>query len=176
MLLQTRGNTQMRNPLAPVFLAALACFGFAKCADAKEPGIVASVNGHGVWALDTGDVYDNHQPYIESTVVDAWLNADGSAGGTIVWMDTYNGPADGHGESYSGYTWQIDVDRFEIVSENEVYVEGTIFHSNVESDIGYRAGFAIYDGGSKGTDGVWYNSIPEFGYYVPVLKGNFRID
>lgn len=82
-------------------------------------------------------------------------------------MDTYNGLNDSHGQSISGYTWQVDIDTYLILSENEVYVEGTIFHSNVKQDIGSRTGFYVYDGGPGGTDYI---------QGTPVLKGNFDID
>jgi hypothetical protein len=76
---------------------------------AAPPDRIYSISGHGMWALDTGDVYENHQPYIESTMINAWLDSDNSAHGTIVWMDTYNGPADDHGGLLG---WQVDVDTF----------------------------------------------------------------
>jgi len=124
-------------------LAATLVFASACHADAAPREIIHSISGHGTWALDTGDDYQNHQPYIESTAINATLDADGSVDGTIVWMDTYNGLFENHGESFSGYTWQVDIDTFIMLSEHEVYVEGTIFHSNVESDIGVRSGFYI---------------------------------
>jgi hypothetical protein len=127
---------------------------------------VHSLNGHGTWVLDTGDVYANHQPYIESTTIHAWLDADGTAHGTIIWMDTFNGPYDAHGQSYSGYTWQVQIDTYIINDDGSVYVEGDIVHSNVEADIGGRNGFTIYDGGSGELDLINYR---------PVIAGNFTI-
>lgn len=34
----------------------------AAIAQAATPDSFSSINGHGTWVLDTGDVYENHQP------------------------------------------------------------------------------------------------------------------
>ena len=74
-----------------------------------------AVRGHGTWLLNTGDDYANHQPYIESTSIDARINNDGTVEGTIVWMHVYNGPTESHGRGFSGCTWKLEVDRKSVV-------------------------------------------------------------
>src|SRR5262245_49457300 len=100
---------------------------------AAAPPLV-ELRGHGIWALDQGDVYDNHQQYLESTAINAWLDEDGTAHGTIVWMDVLNGPYEGAGPSFSGYTWQIDVDTLLVLADDLVYLEGFVTHSNYSGD------------------------------------------
>jgi hypothetical protein len=47
-----------------------------------------------------------------------------------------------------------------VISENEVYVEGTVFHSNVETDIGNRSGLRLRR--RPGGDGIYlFRSGPE---------------
>jgi hypothetical protein len=168
----------------------VALLGSSATLDAAPPNAVVSVNGHGLWARDTGDVYANHQPYLESAMVNAWLGADGQAQGTIVWMTLFNGlfGAQGgdHGEGISGYAWQVEVDTVIVRSPGEVFVEGVITHSDLEGDVGFRNGFFIYDaGGGKGA-GVGADAIcPTIHFdhedsefvpdYSPVVAGNFRI-
>ncbi len=156
------------------FLSAAVVLAIALCSSspAAPPG-TRSINGHGIWAQDTGDVYENHQPYLESTMINAWVDECGQPRGTIVWMDVYNGlfgaQGDEHGQGVSGYTWQVEVDTYIMFADNEVYVEGEIVHSNVPSDIGGRNGFFVRDNGDTPND------PPDEIGGTPLIRGNFRI-
>ena len=167
----------------------MAMLSLLQASQAATPSAVVSINGHGLWVRNTGDHYENQQPYLESTMIDAWLDADGQAHGTIVWMDVLNGIFDQHGPGYSGYTWKIDVDTIVFNPDLEdpalgvVFVAGVVTQSNVKADIGQRTGFYVAKFGAGEGDHIlpaggeinWYFFQFFTDYAMPILNGNFSI-
>jgi hypothetical protein len=124
------------------------------------PGVAAaqSVSGHG--KLDNGP---NLSP--SQISVDAWLDADGVAHGSMVWVGDISpgslpmaGPAD---------PWFIDVTDI-VFDGNTAYVTGVVSHSVFPTDIGNVVSFAFTDNSGTGQ--------PDEIDGQPIEAGNITVD
>src|SRR5262245_51080693 len=137
-LFANRGREQIMKMLLKIALTLFVLLTIS-LVHADRPAAVHRVVGQAVWIQDTGpDSFPNHEPYLTSTAINAWLDGDGVARGTIVWPGTSNGPNDQDGPGFSGYPWQIGVDTFVMLADNAVYLGGVIVHSQVPPDEGTR--------------------------------------
>ena len=131
---------------------------------ARSADPVGTVHGSGIFGTTRGE-FPNHQPFIDMISVNATVYADGSAGGTIVWMSTHNAERE-PGQGTSGWTWQIRVEAWYSLEDGTVILEGTVTHSQLEEEVGLFLGVGFYDGGANSPDSITGAEI----------RGNIRIE
>jgi hypothetical protein len=101
---------------------------------------VQSVTGHVVWHHTVG--LPSGGQNIDQVSINAWLDAGGTAHGTMTWSAVYHGLPD-QGNQYRADPYTMRVDTLIIIG-NRVHVEGVIVRSGQQPGvIGYRVSWDI---------------------------------
>jgi hypothetical protein len=110
---------------------------------------VQQVTGHAVWHHDVG--LPGGGQHIDQVSINAWLDAAGTAHGTMTWttVDHQLGDNGGNGQS-KGNPYAMRVDTLIIIG-NTVHVEGVVVRSGQSPGaIGSRVSWDIVDNGNGG--------------------------
>jgi hypothetical protein len=111
---------------------------------------VDSVRGSALWH-DVSGLPDGGN-YHDKISINAWLDPDGTAHGTIAWTSEYNPLPGGGGRTISGFPYIIRVDTL-IISGNTAHIEGVVVNSGQQpGDIGLRISFDVVDNGRGSLD------------------------
>jgi hypothetical protein len=105
---------------------------------------IQQVTGHAVWHHNIGS-QSGGQQLIDQVSINAWLDASGTAHGTMTWTEVNHPVGDtGGGNGHSkGLPWAMRVDTLIIVG-NLVHVEGVVVRSGQNpGSIGLRVGWDI---------------------------------
>jgi hypothetical protein len=128
--------------------------------------VTPSVSGHGTidYSL-TGP--QNAAKQLNSVTIRAWLDANGTAHGTVVWTWSHNTPPTPDNPHNDGYPWYMRVDTL-VFYGNTAYIEAVVTRSpQSPGDVGTRVAFWVTDNGQGKDSTDWLNWQP--------VKGNFTV-
>lgn len=128
---------------------------------------VVRVTGNGVDGHQTGS--NSGYQFVDRLSVNAWLDEQGRAHGTMSWTTTSHGFPPGHA-TRAGDPWSVRVDTL-VVSGNVAHVEGVVVSAGQPTNpystpVGTRVSFDIEDNGQGRADRL-------NGYEL--LSGNFTV-
>jgi hypothetical protein len=138
----------------------------------REHPVRPSVRGHASVDLPAG----TGAGQLNQISVNAWLDDDGNAHGTVVWTFSRGGPAGAGGAA--GYPWVLKVDTL-VIYGNYAYLEAVVVRSpQSPGDVGTRVGFWVSDGGNGAGSTDYFALQPGYPWswpnYLPI-KGNFTV-
>lgn len=131
---------------------------------------IAEVRGHGT---DYFFPRKDDGVLMDQISIDAWLDEDGNAHGTMSWTSVYLGFED-PGPTGSGYPWYMVVTDL-LVVDNLAIVQGIVVSSpQAPDDVGSPVRFTVVDNGNGANDPPDELGV-NFGAPSPVLLGNFTV-
>jgi hypothetical protein len=109
---------------------------------------VQQVTGHAVWHHTVG--LPSGGQHIDQVSINAWLDAGGTAHGTMSWITTAQQLPGGGGQAISGYPWAMRVDTLVIIG-NTAHIEGVVVRSGqVPENVGSRVSWDVVVNGDGG--------------------------